>query len=374
MRKSTTRRGFGVRRPGLGVLLAGLAVGVGVVSLGVGASEVSWRELGEVLVGGGDAGTRLVVLELRLPRIVTGLLVGMAFAVSGALLQTLARNPLASPDVIGVSAGASAAAVSVLVLAGSAGGVSGLVAQVGLPVAALLGGLGATALVAVLAAEWNRGPATRRAPGDGPAGRRGAGSGFGAVVAGRVVLVGVGVSAAANSLVSWLLVVGDVNSASRAAAWLAGSLNGRSWTDAAPIAIAVAVLVPVALLFGRDLSVLVLGDDVASALGVPVPRTRAVLLAVAAGLAATATAAAGPIAFVALVAPQVAQRLCRTDRPPLLTTAALGALLVVTADLVARTGLELAGVGPHELPVGVVTAACGAPYLIHLVGRRQKES
>jgi len=184
----------------------------------------------------------------------------------------------------------------------------------------------------------------------------------------------VGVSAAANSLVSWLLVVGDVNSASRAAAWLAGSLNGRSWTDAAPIAIAVEVLVPVALLFGRDLSVLVLGDDVASALGVPVPRTRAVLLAVAAGLAATATAAAGPIAFVALVAPQVAQRLCRTDRPPLLTTAALGALLVVTADLVARTGLELAGVGPHELPVGVVTAACGAPYLIHLVGRRQKES
>src|SRR6266545_6582497 len=220
VRKSTTRRGFGVRRPGLGVLLAGLAVGVGVVSLGVGASEVSWRELGEVLVGGGDAGTRLVVLELRLPRIVTGLLVGVAFAVSGALLQTLARNPLASPDVLGVSAGASAAAVSVLVLAGSAGGISGLAAAAGLPVAATAGGLATTALVAVLASNGPGPIAARR--GVARIGGRVGGGGFDA---GRVVLVGIGVSAAANSVVSWLLVIGDVNDASRAAAWLAGSLN-----------------------------------------------------------------------------------------------------------------------------------------------------
>ncbi|HEY3002713.1 MAG TPA: iron ABC transporter permease, partial [Kribbellaceae bacterium] len=258
-----------------------LAAVVALVSLSVGTSNLSLREVLEALIGRGDPGARLVVGTLRLPRIATGLLVGIAFAVSGALLQTMARNALASPDVLGVSAGASAAAVSVLVLAGSAGGISGLAAAAGLPVAAMAGGLVTTALVALLAAGFD---------------------------AGRVVLVGIGVSAAANSLVSWLLVIGDVNDASRAAAWLAGSLNARSWTDALPVALAVVVLVPVAAGHGRALSVLVLGDDVAASLGVRVTRTRVVLLAVAAVLAATATAAAGPVAFVALVAPQAAQR------------------------------------------------------------------
>ncbi len=346
-----------------------LAAVVALVSLSVGSSDLSLREVLEALVGRGDPGARLVVGTLRLPRIATGLLVGIAFAVSGALLQTMARNPLASPDVLGVSAGASAAAVSVLVLAGSAGGISGLAAAAGLPVAAMAGGLATTALVAVLASNGPGPIAARR--GVARIGGRVGGGGFDA---GRVVLVGIGVSAAANSVVSWLLVIGDVNDASRAAAWLAGSLNARSWTDALPVALAVVVLVPLAAGHGRALSVLVLGDDVAASLGIRLTRTRVVLLAVAAVLAATATSAAGPVAFVALVAPQVAQRLARTDRPPLLTAAAVGALLVVTADLVARTGLELAGVGPHELPVGVVTAACGAPYLIHLVGRQRKES
>jgi iron-siderophore transport system permease protein len=336
------------RTVGLATGFGVLAVAVALVSLSVGASDLPLSEVVRVLFGGGDGGARLVVIELRLPRVATGLLVGIAFAVSGALLQTLARNPLASPDILGVSAGASAAAVSVLVLAGSAGGVSGLAARLGLPLAAVLGGLTATALVALF--SWQRG----------------------VVDAGRVVLVGVGISAAASSLVSWLLVIGDVTDAGRAAAWLAGSLNARSWTDAGPVLLAVAVLVPVALLYNRDLSALVLGDDVASSLGVRVARTRVVLLIVAALLAALATAAAGPIAFVALVAPQVAQRLARVERPPLVTTALLGALFVTAADLVARVGLDVAGVGPYELPVGVVTAACGAPYLIYLIGRQQK--
>ena len=324
------------------------AVCVALVSLSVGTSDLPLRDVIEVLLGGGDPGGRLVVMEFRLPRVATGLLVGIAFAVSGALLQTLARNPLASPDILGVSSGASAAAVSVIVLAGSAGGVSGLAARVGLPLAAVFGGLAATAVVALFSFQR------------------------GAVDAGRVVLVGIGISAAANSLVSWLLVIGDVSTAGRAAVWLAGSLNARSWTDAVPVLLAVTVLVPVAVLFNRDLSALILGDDVASSLGVRVAWVRVVLLAVAALLAALATAAAGPIAFVALVAPQVAQRLARVERPPLVTTALLGALFVVAADLVGRVGLEVLGVGPYELPVGVVTAACGAPYLIHLIGRQQK--
>jgi iron complex transport system permease protein len=337
------------RTVALSILFAALAVAVALVSLSVGTTKLPVAEVFEVLLGGGGRGTRLVVLELRLPRVATGLLVGIAFAVSGALLQTLSRNPLASPDIVGVNSGASAGAVGVIVLAGTGGGnISGVAAKVGIPLAAVIGGLVATVIVGALS--------IRR----------------GVVDAGRVVLIGVGVAAAANSLVAWLLVIGDVNDAGRAAAWLAGSLNSRAWSDAVPVTVAVLLLLPVAMMFNRDLSALVLGDDVASSLGVRVARIRLALLIIATVLAAMATAGAGPIVFVALVAPQIAQRLARMERPPLLTTAMLGALFVVLADLLARNGLQWLQIGPYELPVGVVTAAAGAPYLLHLIGRQQK--
>jgi iron complex transport system permease protein len=333
----------------LSALFAALAIVIALVSLSLGTTKLPLADVVEVLLGGGRRGTRLVVLDLRLPRVATGLLVGIAFAVSGALLQTLSRNPLASPDIVGVNSGASAGAVAVIVLAGTGGGnISGLAAKVGIPLAALIGGLVATLVVGALSIQR------------------------GIVDAGRVVLIGVGVAAAANSLVAWLLVVGDVNDAGRAAAWLAGSLNSREWSDAFPVLVAVVCLLPVAIMFNRDLSALVLGDDVASSLGVRVARIRLALLVIATVLAALATAGAGPIAFVALVAPQVAQRLTCTERPPLVTAATLGALFVVLADLLARNGLQWAQIGPYELPVGVVTAACGAPYLLHLIGRQQK--
>jgi iron complex transport system permease protein len=331
------------------MLFAALAIVIALISLSVGTTKLPIADVVEVLLGGGRRGTRLVVLELRLPRVATGLLVGIAFAVSGALLQTLSRNPLASPDIVGVNSGASAGAVAVIVLAGTGGGnISGAAAKVGIPLAAVLGGLIATLIVGALS--------VRR----------------GVVDAGRVVLIGVGVAAAANSMVAWMLVIGDVNDAGRAAAWLAGSLNARAWSDVIPVLIAVVLLLPVAMMFNRDLSALVLGDDVASSLGVRVARIRLALLVIATVLAAMATAGAGPIAFVALVAPQIAQRLTRMERPPLLATAMLGALFVVLADLLARNGLQWLRVGPYELPVGVVTAACGAPYLLHLIGRQQK--
>ncbi|TCO45714.1 iron complex transport system permease protein [Kribbella antiqua] len=333
----------------LSILFAVLAVVVALLSLSIGTTKLPVSEVVEVLLGGGRRGTRLVVLDLRLPRVATGLLVGIAFAVSGALLQTLARNALASPDIVGVNSGASAGAVAVIVLAGTGGGnISGVAAKVGIPLAAVLGGLLATLIVGALSIQR------------------------GMVDAGRVVLIGVGIAAAANSLVAWLLVIGDVNDAGRAAAWLAGSLNARAWSDAVPVGVAVLLLLPVAIMFNRDLSALVLGDDVASSLGVRVARIRLALLVVATVLAAMATAGAGPIAFIALVAPQIAQRLTRMERPPLVTTAMLGALFVVLADLIARNGLGWLQVGPYELPVGVVTAAAGAPYLLHLIGRQQK--
>jgi iron complex transport system permease protein len=333
----------------LSATFAVLAVVLALVSLSVGTTKLPVTDVIQSLVGQGDSGTRLIVLELRLPRVATGLLVGLAFAVSGALLQTLSRNPLASPDIVGVNSGASAAAVTVIVLAGTGGGnISGAAAKVGLPLAAVLGGLLATLIVGLLSIQR------------------------GVIDAGRIVLIGVGVAAAANSLVAWLLVIGDVTDAGRAAAWLAGSLNARTWSDAVPVFLAVLFLLPLAMTFNRDLDALVLGDDVASSLGVRVSRVRIALLVLSTVLAAMATAAAGPIAFVALVAPQIAQRLAKTDRPPLVTTAMLGALFVTAADLVARNGLEVLQVGPYELPVGVVTAAAGAPYLLHLIGRQQK--
>lgn len=326
-----------------------LALVLALISLSVGTTKLPVTEVVESLFGGGSGGTRLIVVELRLPRVATGLLVGIAFAVSGALLQTLARNPLASPDIVGVNSGASAAAVTVIVLAGTGGGnISGIAARVGIPLAAIIGGLAVTAVVGVLSIQR------------------------GVIDAGRIVLIGVGVAAAANSLVAWLLVIGDVTDAGRAAAWLAGSLNARTWSDAVPVGIAVLLLLPLAMTFNRDLDALVLGDDVASSLGVRVSRTRIALLVIATVLAAMATSGAGPIAFVALVAPQIAQRLAKTERPPLLSTALLGALFVTAADLVARNGLEVLQVGPYELPVGVVTAAAGAPYLLYLIGRQQK--
>ncbi|MFB6725330.1 FecCD family ABC transporter permease [Kribbella sp. NPDC056345] len=333
----------------LSLLFAALAVAVALLSLSIGTSKVPVADVIDVLLGGGRRGQRLIVLDLRLPRVATGLLVGIAFAVSGALLQTLSRNALASPDIVGVNSGASAGAVAVIVLAGSGGGnISGFAGQVGIPLAAVLGGLLATVIVGALSIQR------------------------GQVDGGRVVLIGVGIAAAANSLVAWMLVIGDVNDAGRAAAWLAGSLNSREWSDAVPVLIAVVVLLPVAIMFNRDLSAMVLGDDVASSLGVRVARIRLLLLIVATVLAAMATAAAGPIAFVALVAPQVALRLTRMERPPLVTTALLGAVFVVLADLLARNGLGWLHFGPYELPVGVLTAAAGAPYLLHLIGRQQK--
>lgn len=331
------------------LLFAAVAVAAALLSLSIGTSKVPLPDVVEVLLGGGRRGQRLIVLDLRLPRVATGLLVGIAFAVSGALLQTLSRNALASPDIVGVNSGASAGAVAVIVLAGSGGGnISGFAGKVGIPLAAVVGGLLATVIVGVLSIQR------------------------GQVDGGRVVLIGVGIAAAANSLVAWMLVIGDVNDAGRAAAWLAGSLNSREWSDAVPVLIAVVVLLPVAMMFNRDLSAMVLGDDVASALGVRVARIRLLLLIVATVLAAMATAGAGPIAFVALVAPQVAVRLTRMERPPLVTSALLGAAFVVLADLIARNGLGWLHVGPYELPVGVLTAAAGAPYLLHLIGRQQK--
>jgi iron complex transport system permease protein len=325
------------------VVLAGLVLVVlaAAANIGRGDFPISLGEVLTVLAGGGDGAQRFIVLELRLPRTLTGILVGAALGISGAITQAVARNPLASPDILGVTAGAGAAAVAVIVLGGGSGAAVGLLARAGLPVAALVGGLGTAALVYLLAY------------------RRGI-DGY------RLVLVGVGIGAVAAALTSWLLVLAETNDAARATVWLTGSLNARGWEHAVPVGLALAVLVPVALLLAFGLGALQFGDDTARGLGVRVDRTRAALVLVAVALAAVATAGAGPIGFVALVVPQICLRLVGSARPPLLASAVYGALLTVVADLLARTALGV------ELPVGIVTAVLGAPYLLYLLARHDR--
>ena len=319
----------------------GLLVVVAATNIGRGDFPISLAEVLGVLLGGGEGAQQFIVLELRLPRTLTGILVGAALGVSGAITQAVARNPLASPDILGVTAGASAAAVFVIVLGGGYSAVGGAVAQLGLPVAALFGGLATAALVYALAS------------------RRGI-DGY------RLVLVGVGIGAVASAVTSWLLVVAEITDAARATVWLTGSLNARGWEHVVPVGAALVVLAPVALLLAFSLAVLQFGDDTARGLGMRVDLSRGALVLVAVALAAVATASAGPIAFVALVVPQICQRLVGAARPPLLASAVYGALLTVGADLIARTALGV------ELPVGILTAVLGAPYLLYLLARRNR--
>ncbi|REF00006.1 FecCD family ABC transporter permease [Thermomonospora umbrina] len=314
------------------LVLAALTVLVLCLGLATGDYPLGLPDVVQALVGAGDAGTRLIVVELRLPRALIGLLAGAAFAMSGAIMQTLTRNALASPDMLGITSGAGTAVVG------------GLVFGVGLGAQTL--GLAGALLTAVLiyALAWNRGT-----------------TGF------RIVLIGIGVNWVCVSIIQYLIVKAKEYQAQQAVGWLVGNLNGRGWEHVRPLAVALAVLIPLALLFGPWLRALQLGDQVAAGLGVPVQRARLALLCAAVGLVAFATAAAGPVAFVALAAPQIALRLAGTARPPLIASALTGALTVLGCDLIAqRLFADL------ELPVGVVTGVLGAPFLLWLLARANR--
>jgi len=307
------------------------------VSLGRGDFPIGVPDVLRTLVGLGEGAQDFIILELRAPRIVVGLLVGLALGVAGALFQTFARNPLASPDTLGITMGASVGAVAAIVLS-SGGAVAGL----GIPFAALLGALLVGVLLFVL---------TWRAGIDGY----------------RLVLVGIALWSVCTALVDWLLTNAEIYDAASAYVWITGSLNARTWENAVPLAVALAVLLPLALAASRSLAVLQFGDDTARGLGVRLQTAQAAVVLIAIGCVAFAVSAAGPITFVALVVPQIAVRLTGGSRPPLLASGLLGAALVVGADLVTRTVL------PEALPVGILTAVLGAPYLLWLLvrGRRQ---
>ena len=313
----------------LGALSTAILV-IFCLSLMVGRTFHPPADVLAVLLGQDVPGASFTVGRLRLPRAVLAVLAGACFGLGGVTFQTMLRNPLASPDIIGISSGASAAAAFGIVILGLSGPAVSLLAIV----AGLL-----VALVIYLLSYR------------------------GGVVGTRLILVGIGIAAMLTSLTDWVLSMAGQWDLQEALRWLTGSLNNSSWEQALPVLAALVVLGPVLLGRRGELRTTQLGDDAAQALGVRVGRTRLIVVVAAVGLIAFATAASGPIAFVAFLSGPIAARIVGPGSSPLLPAAAVGALLVLVADLVGQfaTGTRY--------PVGVVTGVLGAPYLLYLIIR-----
>ncbi|MDT0143745.1 iron chelate uptake ABC transporter family permease subunit [Microbacterium sp. PRC9] len=318
------------------IVTAALAVGVMLVfvaSLMIGQTFYGLDEVVRVVLGQTVPGASFTVGELRLPRAVLAILAGFAFGIAGVTFQTMLRNPLASPDIIGITAGASAAAVFGIVILS--------LSETAVSVLAVVGGL-ATALAIYLLS--NKG-------------------GFAGT---RLILIGIGVAAMLDAAVTYVLSKAPAYDLQAAMRWLTGSLNGATWSTLLPLAIASVVLVPALLAKGRDLNVLRLGDDAAASLGIRLQGTRVVVIVAAVALLAFATAATGPIAFVAFMAGPIAARIVGPGGSLLLPSAFVGALLVQLSDLLGQFAFD------SRYPVGVVTGVLGAPFLISLLIRTNR--
>lgn len=317
------------------VLLAVVAA-LAAFALTIGTLPIPVSEVVRILLGGeAEAKHVNAVLEIRLPRVVTAVFVGAALGVAGAVFQSVSRNALGSPDVIGFTTGAATGAiVQIVVFQGGA---------VAVAVSAVLGGLGTALIVYLLSVK-------------------------GGVTGGyRLVLVGIGVGAALSALDGLLLVKGDLDNAIEANLWLAGSLGGRKWVHALPVLAGVLLLTPIIAATARRLSLIEMGDDLARQLGVRVERTRLTMILCAVLLTGLATAAAGPIAFIALAAPQLVVRLTASRSMPVWSAAAMGAFLLVFADVATQLIPFNATV-----PIGRMTGIVGGLYLIWLLTRSRQ--
>ncbi|WP_084469397.1 FecCD family ABC transporter permease [Jiangella gansuensis] len=318
------------------MLLGLVLIAVFLASLAVGDYQIGPADVVRTLFGSPpDPLADFIVNGRRLPRVLVAFLVGGALGASGAVFQSLSRNPLGSPDVIGFTSGASAGAVFVILVAG------GTMAQVA--AGAVLGGL-ATAIAVYLLA-YKRGV-----------------QGF------RLILVGIAAGAMLTSAVSYMLMRAELIQAAGAQVWLTGSLNTRAWDHVVAVAIGVVLVVPALLALSRPMRMIEMGDDAATGLGVSAERTRLGMLIAATILAAISVAAAGPISFIALSAPHLARRLTRAPGAAVGAAALMGAALLGVSDLVAQWVL------PTPLPVGVVTVCVGGLYLVWLLAREGRRN
>ncbi|MFZ4453142.1 FecCD family ABC transporter permease [Salibacterium aidingense] len=290
----------------------------------------------QTIAGASGGANEFIVMNSRLPRTLVSLLVGAALGVSGALLQGVVRNPLAAPDIIGVTGGASVAAVAFLTYASGSIGIGWL------PAAAVCGALLVSMLIYMLA--WKKG-----------------------VTPMRLILIGIGIAAIMSAMTTFMIVVSSSVSAAQAYLWLTGSIYGASWNDMYAMLAAVVLLTPFALVFAGSLNAQQFGDDTAAGLGVRTELDRFILLFISVVLAGAAVAAAGAIGFVGLIAPHIARTLIgRTFAPVITASAFLGGLLLFGADVTARTIFY-----PVDVPAGVFTAAVGAPFFLFLLYRNR---
>lgn len=315
----------------------GLSLVALILTVGLGEYPVAPGDVVLALLGRGDPSSSFVVTELRLPRALVAFGVGAGLAASGVILQGLTRNALAAPELVGVSAGANTAAVVTIVIVPD-------IPVALLPVCAFVGALGTSALVYALAWRGGSSPA-------------------------RLLLVGIAITTLGYAVVLGVISsIDDLIHAGQLVTFIAGTVYGRGWSELATLVPWLALLLPLALLSARDLDSLILGDDAAGALGVRIEPVRLRLIAMAAGLAGAAVAVAGPVGFVGLMAPHAARRLVGAGHAAILATAVmLGGCLVLVADALARTAFA-----PVDIPVGVVTAIIGAPYLLWLLAARSR--
>lgn len=321
------------RRAFVTAVLALVVLALFAASLMMGRTYYSPDQVWAVIRGEFVPGASFTVGELRLPRACLAVLVGCCFGLAGVSFQTMLRNPLASPDVIGISSGASAAAVFAIVLLDVGSSTVSVMA-----ISAAL----ATAL-AIYLLSWQ-----------------------GGVVGTRLILIGIGVAAMLDSLVAYVIVRAASWDLQIAMRWLTGSLNAADWEQVTPVAIALVVLGPLLLTQARNLTILQQGDDSAAALGVSVERTRLFVILAAVALVAFATSAAGPIAFVAFLAGPIAARLVGPGGSLMIPSALVGAALVLGGDMIGQMAFE------NRYPVGVVTGVLGAPYLVYLLIRSNR--
>ncbi|CEA09306.1 Ferric enterobactin transport system permease protein FepG [Arthrobacter saudimassiliensis] len=319
----------------VGFTLAAAAALLAVLSMQTGTLALAFGDVVAAVFGNGEPGAQAVVQRIRLPRTVTALAVGACLGAAGATFQSISRNALGSPDIIGFTTGAATGAVAQIVLFNG-----GPLATAGWAVG---GGLAAAAAVYLLSL------------------RGGVTGGY------RLVLIGIGVGAMLSALNTVLLAKGDSDLAAQAHLWLSGSLAARTWAHALPVLAAVGLLLPLLLGLGRKLSLMEMGEDAARALGIRTERVRITAMAAAVGLTALATAAAGPIAFVALAAPQLAARLTRSPGVPIGTGALMGAVLMVGSDLLTQHLPIQAAV-----PIGLMTGLVGGIYLLWLLTRSRQ--
>ncbi|MDR6671367.1 iron ABC transporter permease [Rhizobium sp. 1399] len=311
-------------------MLLCLVVATFALTLSLGQSFTPPGDVIRVLLGENVQGAAFAVGQLRLPRAALSVFAGLSFGLGGVAFQIMLRNPLASPDIIGISSGASAAAVFAIVVLSLKGPI--------VSVLAVVAGLGVALTVYGLSSR------------NGVAGT-------------RLILVGIGVSAMLESVIAYILSQAPAWSLQEAIRWLSGSVNGAQLGQAAPLLLALIVFGGLLLSRPRDLEALRLGDDTAAALGVGVSRTRIMIIVAAVGMIASATAVTGPIAFVAFLSGPIAARIVGNNGSILIPAALVGAVLVLAGDYAGQFLL------PSRYPVGVVTGALGAPYLIFLIVR-----